>query len=883
MRQGKREREKILIKGSLSLYLLFFILIRFSFSQHREEIILPDSLGGINEIGDITYNEIEDRIYLTSPEYEQTVVAIDCEKDERIFPIKLEGEEVTYYHKILWHKNNNCIYLIRGKSYNWDVYWDSILIFDGHNHQRIKSIPLPPNLKDADFSFISNYVNNKLYLYAKSDEGILFLIIDGSQNRIIEERDISRYNPVKLIFNPYNNFIYFLSDSCLRKVYLFSCELDSVIDSISLSPDLWWNEYSAHLFLDSLRNHLIITGLKDRKQFMSIYIIDYHTNQIVDSLIVYLYPRWYVCEYNFRQNKLYFFGPYYSNQIGILDIEQRTVDTVTFDYAVECVIYNHHNDIVYCDILWEDIVLVDGRTNRIIGTISTRDVTEPPIFCHPKRNKVYTNLSYFGELGVIDGNQNIVKKYVKYGCEGVDGDISYNPLTNKIYVAERFAPYIIILDGETHRTLKIIDTYPLTGQIYFWFSSSAVCTALNKIYFSTSTSILVMDGIKDSIVKVINGFGRSVLTYNPFNNKLYAVRYFTLLKDKGKKRRFLENKEERIFEPKEDFICIIDCNTDSILKVLPILGRSYRNSRGIISPDGSKIYFHTVTWPVCEPQRYYVVCGFGDTLIKRLDSLGGRGAFKQNSDTLYIGYYGYCANLPQPPPLVILDWKKDSIISKIDGVGGGGILYNPINNYLYSASFWDWRENKLFVIDCATNSVVDTIFKVSPIRGEPWDDAGLLIWNPITNKIYMEKSIDTIGNIEYHTIKVIDCRTNRIIKTIPMPIDFRLPYAFNPRQNCLYFGNIYQSKLIVIRDELTGIYSNNSEKKEKYSFFPTIGKDFNIILKEKEEIVVYNSIGRKVKSFFGENISIKELKKGIYFIRLKREKEIKKIIVINDL
>lgn len=877
MRQGKGERKNFLIKNSLSLYLLFFISIKILFAQYREpDIFLPDSFGGLSWPAPIVYAETEDKIYIPSAEMCETVVAIDCENDEKIFPIRLERDAI-YSHKIVWHKNNNYIYLVKLR----DEYLDSILIFNGHNHQKIKSIPLPINTGKVYF-FISNYINNKLYLNINDTLFSIFLVIDGDSNNIIKEINITRYKPLKFIFSPFNNSIYFISDSSLKKVYLFSCELDSVIDSISLSPNLWWTESSVHLFLDSLRNHLIITGLKNINFFLTTYIINYHTNQIVDSIVCYHYPGWIYYEYNFRRNKLYFWSgpsPYNEppfNQMGILDIQQRTLDIVTFDKVVEWVTYNHHNDIVYCDISREDIILVDGNTNRIIGRITVRDFSGPPCFCHPKRNKIYINLEYFSELAVIDGEQNVVRKYVKYGStEGYT--MSYNPLTNKIYKPEIWGPYIMVLDGETHKTWKVIDTYPLTGQIWFWFVSSEVCTSLNKIYFSTRNSILVMDGTRDSIIKIINGYG-GVITYNPFNNKLYVVSHtsFPFL-ETNKGFNFFEDKRKKVFESQRDFVCIIDCHRDTILKVLPIPCRSHIYTKAAISPDGSKIYIPNLYY---FPFSYFVICSFGDTLIKEIDSLSGRAMFKNNSDTLYIGCYDYTLNPPSPPPIAILNWKKDTIINKINGVGGVAILYNPINNYLYSVGLYP-NDDKIFVVDCATNNVIDTIFNVSSIHGSFVGD--LLIWNPITDKIYGEGRPIVIGNRLYRKLQVVDCRLNQIVKTILIPKDFRLPYAFNPRQNRLYFDNLYQSKLIVIKDEITGIYSSDLEKKEKYSLYPTIGKDFNIILKEKDKVVVYNSIGRKVKSFIGKNISIRGLKKGIYFVKFQRKKELKKIIVVNDL
>ncbi|MEO0105396.1 MAG: hypothetical protein ABIK46_04670, partial [candidate division WOR-3 bacterium] len=783
------------------IFIILLLKFALTFSQYfKEDIFLPDSFSGVVYPSGIVWNEIEDKIYFFSNQ----IVAIDCENDEKVLPIRIE-RDFTFYYDFIWHKRNNCVYLIKGRVFRLTGggligEHDSILIYDGRTHQKIKSIPLPSEFPTPTnleyFSFASSYKSNKVYVFYKDT---LILVIDGNSNNIIKEVNISKYPPFNIkLLNPLNNIIY-LYNFDINKIYLFSCYLDSIIDSILLPFHLSYVSLSP-LILDTFRNRLIVL-LGDSAHLDKItYIIDCNNHQIIDSVRYFLNTNFLLFSaFNYRYNKIYFWNPCIHNDtIAILDLELKRAYYLSVGVAWTLV-YNPHNNIVYCDIMGNDILLIDGKNDIIVGSITLRTYSLPPLFCHPVRNKLYCNIEGYGALAVIDGEQNIVTKYIKIGRLPGGYDMSYNPVNNKIYLPCADGPYICIIDAQSNKCIKTIDAYPLIGDEPIFYSE--VCTTLNKVYFSSWNYLLILDGNRDTIVRVIQlPPPYRQLTWHPFYNKLYAV------------------PAQSGWLIPELLTYIIDCNNDQILNILPTGACPSTYGKAFISPDGEKVYIY-IPFNIYNPQSirgYWVICARGDTFIKWLDSLHGLAVFKKNSNILYIGFYG--DRYPsQPPPLVILDWKKDTIIGKIEGVGGYSIIYDTFNNRLYSPAY---KGGKIFVIDCERNEVIDTIFDIGTWEGR---DARLLIWNPKTNKIY-GRGTEIIGDTIYQTIKVIDCFSNQIIKNIREPEynQSSIPFCFNPRENLVYFDNTDQSSLIVIKDEITGIYTSDLENKKGLLTFSTI-------------------------------------------------------------
>ncbi|HLJ25762.1 MAG TPA: YncE family protein [Candidatus Angelobacter sp.] len=125
----------------------------------------------------------------------------------------------------------------------------------------------------------------------------------------------------------------------------------------------------------------------------------------------------------------------------------------------------------------------------------------------------------------------------------------------------------------------------------------------------------------------------------------------------------------------------------------------------------------------------------------------------------------------------------ESIVASITTEFPEALDVNPLTRLIYSASF----DDKLFVIDQETNSVVDSM----QIPASPQGTAVLagVAVNPVTSRLYVS---DIRGNLVY----VIDSRSKQILASIPLtgPNDIRV----NIRTNKIYVNQFFANQLAII-------------------------------------------------------------------------------------
>jgi DNA-binding beta-propeller fold protein YncE len=99
------------------------------------------------------------------------------------------------------------------------------------------------------------------------------------------------------------------------------------------------------------------------------------------------------------------------------------------------------------------------------------------------------------------------------------------------------------------------------------------------------------------------------------------------------------------------------------------------------------------------------------------------------------------------------------------GTFPGVIAYSSVSNLIYVGGNFS-----LFIIDCTTNLIINTIVLANAVRG--------LTYNPIKNSIYFQEAL---GNLQE-----IDCITNLIVASVPPPILGLDLLAFCPIFNRMY-------------------------------------------------------------------------------------------------
>jgi YVTN family beta-propeller protein len=145
--------------------------------------------------------------------------------------------------------------------------------------------------------------------------------------------------------------------------------------------------------------------------------------------------------------------------------------------------------------------------------------------------------------------------------------------------------------------------------------------------------------------------------------------------------------------------------------------------------------------------------------------------------------------------MYVIDGYMDSVNSVINRISGvcvwcGYSAINPHTNMIYITT--GVFDNRVFVIDGNTNSVIKTI----KVGNDPYN----IVINPNTNKIY-------VMNTENKTISVIDGNTNSVIKTIKVGNHLD-NMAINPNTNKIYVIDDFYKTISVIDGNTNSVVAN---------------------------------------------------------------------------
>ncbi|MFA5031388.1 MAG: T9SS type A sorting domain-containing protein [bacterium] len=274
----------------------------------------------------------------------------------------------------------------------------------------------------------------------------------------------------------------------------------------------------------------------------------------------------------------------------------------------------------------------------------------------------------------------------------------------------------------------------------------------------------------------------------------------------------------------------------------------------------------------------------------------------------------------------MIDGGKDSIIDTINinkyggfmNFGGiGAICGNETTNKIYVCEMYVGNNN-ILVIDGATNEIVDTLVA-----------SGSICVNTITNKIYaggtnisiingindsiiavvptgnyitgicVNPTINRIYAVSQYdsTLSVIDGIGDSLIQKISLG---RKPtrIAVNPQTNIIYVSCSDAGEVLVLKDN-TGVEEKSSPpgrdvatlQISKNPFIKSTVISYSIPATSKVSLALYDVSGRCAKTLVnGEkeagrytiNLNAKDLKTGVYFVRLTagHYKEIKKLILM---
>jgi YVTN family beta-propeller protein len=96
------------------------------------------------------------------------------------------------------------------------------------------------------------------------------------------------------------------------------------------------------------------------------------------------------------------------------------------------------------------VIVVDGNTDQVLTTINFVGSTTSYVGVDPVRNLIYA--SNASSVAVINGATNTVLKKIK--LPGTPADVSINPVTRLVYVANNALNEVQVIDGTTNTLTK---------------------------------------------------------------------------------------------------------------------------------------------------------------------------------------------------------------------------------------------------------------------------------------------------------------------------------------------------------------------------------------------------------------------------------------------
>jgi YVTN family beta-propeller protein len=481
------------MKFLFCLILILFLLPTLQAQGIVNNIILPDSMGGMNDGAfSCVYNEINNCIYVGGQDF---VFVIDGATDQTIARIPVSGGRVT---SMLWIPGENKI-------------------------------------------FCARYENAKV------------TVIDGASNTVITTITVGIY-PVCLEYNSTDNVVY-CANKHSRDITVIDVAANLAIDTWMFQDeprDMAWNATDNDLWCvggNAYFNYGGSAGSGGNADYSAIIWnatdnIIYYADRANDYVLikysnggggVVVGDQPTALVWNATGDKVYC-ANYGSNDVSVIDGATSTViDTIAVGSAPFGLSWNSVDNKIYClNSGSHDITVIDGATDTVITTVQIKNAYfnysystyKPHLAINSQNNKIYFPQSTHREVRVIDGSSNEIIEDILLGA--MPWALAWNATSNKLYSANRswqgeyinyYQGSITIIDGVNQVPITTIPAGEGPGDVV-WNSTN------NTVYCANSGSdnVLVIDGVSDQVTDTIAVGGTPFdMLWNATSNKIYTA------------------------------------------------------------------------------------------------------------------------------------------------------------------------------------------------------------------------------------------------------------------------------------------------------------------------------------------------------------------------
>ncbi len=400
------------------------------------------------------------------------------------------------------------------------------------------------------------------------------------------------------------------------------------------------------------------------------------------------------------------------------------------------------------------------------------------------QHKVYDFKIPFQELGIGNGTKakDIQLAFAAYGTSAPTTweSVAVNPVTNKIYIANRTSSVVNVVDGATGAaTIVTAGSGP---------AAIAINTATNKIYIANynDSTVTVIDGATNSTATVTVGSSPNAIAVNPVTNLIYVANYYsndvTVIDGATNATSTVAVGSYPLavaVNPVTIKIYVANYNSDNVTVIDGASNATSTVAAGTnplavaVNPVTNRIYVANIS-----SNNVTVIDGASDTIAATVTAGSGPAAVAVNPVTNKV----YVTNGSGSDVTMIDGAYNDDAHTAFISAGTGyplAVAINSMTNRIYVAT----NNGNVAVIDGAFN---DTAHTTTVSVGT---DLRAVAVNPVTNKVY-------VANYDNNSVIVIDGATNAT-STVAAGTQ---PYAVavNPVTNKIYVANPGSNDVTVI-------------------------------------------------------------------------------------
>ena len=341
-------------------------------------------------------------------------------------------------------------------------------------------------------------------------------------------------------------------------------------------------------------------------------------------------------------------------------------------------VWNPTSNTLFCnDASSGAIVVIDGRSNRAVARIRTKDRLYP-VCVNTRNNKLYAESpdAEDSSVAVIDCRANRITRWLPLD-RGID-TMAYSPSTNKVYCADKSgyggsgSPSVVVIDGTSDRVLTRIAVPGDPGSLCY-------DSIGNRMYcFGDCDSwVATIDCRTDSVTTIFYaGDGCSPACFYAPANRLYC----------------LSSQQGRV--------SVVNCRPPATVDTV-ILGYSVGSI--LYNPKQDKLYCANGTG-----HELAVIDGASGRVLKTVEVGRTPGALVCSQDGTRL----YCANADDGTVNVV-DCAGDGVVSTVRvGHIPNALCLSPNSDRLFCANEGGWdatADSTVSVIDCHTRAIAATL------------------------------------------------------------------------------------------------------------------------------------------------------------------------------